>query len=246
MARMIALLAIVVVLLSSPASTRAQGAGTFRLGPGGSAEITFVAYCTEFGKFFPQQIQGPDGALATDPVRGALAYIAANNISADPDAALEANFAIWQLAGFSRATGGGTVTQEVKDNSGTVPASPAGAVSILDAASDGRVTVSVSEWAPIGDKVQILNATDNFYGRGVLQVQNSSTETLTLYMPTGTIFPGSETRFQRMGGYAEQVNVVDARLPSTGAAESTPAAAIALVALALVGTGYLLRRRGAI
>jgi hypothetical protein len=241
-ARLIAALFALATLLFAAAPARAQNDSVFTLGPGGSAEITFVAYCTEFGKFFPPQILLPDGTLATDPVRAALQYIADEGLSADPATALEANFAIWQLAGFARATGGAAVTQDVRDNATTPPADPPGATSVLAAAAAGDVTLTLRSWAPIGDKVQILSATDNFYGRGTLLVENRASQNLTLFMPVGTIFPGSETRFQRMGAYAEAVDLIDARLPTTAVAEPLPLTLVAL-ALALLGGSILMQRR---
>lgn len=239
------LVAAMIVMLSTmfaPPAARAQSNEiTFKLGPGGTAMITFVAYCTDFGKFFPEQIQGPNGNVAADPIPAALAYISSLGIADDSAKALEANFAIWQLAGATRATGGGDLTKDVKANATTPPSAPAGAISILDAAKDGKATLTLDSWTPIGDKVKILNATDHFHGRGTLMVENTSTEVLTLYMPTGTLFPGVETRLQVMGAYAEDVQTIDARLPATGAGDELPTAALALVALALLAGGVSLR-----
>lgn len=241
----VAALLIALALLSIPTPATAQNAETtFRLGPGGSATITFVAYCTEFGKFFPQQIQAPSGDVAPDSIRAALAYINGLGIADDNAKALEANFAIWQIAGAQRATGGGTLTQDIKDNAKTAPAAPAGALSVLDAQRDGKATITLDSWAPIGPKAQILSASDNFYGRGTVTVTNTSTEVLTLYMPTGTLFPGSEARFQVMGAYAEDVSVVDAQLPSTGTGDEQPLAAVAMLAVAMLAGGFALARSG--
>jgi hypothetical protein len=211
---------------------------SFTLRPGGVATISFVAYCTEFGKFFPTVIVEPNG-VAPDEVRAALAYIKQQGYSADPQQALEANFAIWQLAGFSRATNSGPVTDAVKQAATRVPADPSG-TSILDAASAGQVTLRLVSWQPIGDKVQILSATDHFYGSGTLTVQNVSTQDLTLFMPVGTLFPATETRFQTMGGYQTDVQVQNPGLPATGSAEERTVMLL-LVALVVLVAGTLIR-----
>lgn len=216
---------------------------TFTLAPGGKATITFVAYCTEFGKIFPQQIKVPDGTLAADTIRAALSYIASTDISSDNARALEANSGIWQLAGVTNAPKGGSVTQDVIANAKTAPAAPQGATSVLDAVKAGQLKATLGSWAPIGPKVQILSATDNFYGRGTLMIENSSDKTLTLYMQTGTIFPGSEERFQKMGAYLESVSVSNPQLPNTSGQGTLPLALMAFVALVLVRLGRMLIAR---
>jgi hypothetical protein len=214
----------------------------FTLQPGGVATITFEAYCTEFGKFFPQSIVAPTGELAPDKIRAALAYIDQQGYSADQAKALEANYAIWQLAGAQRLPAPGATTQEVVQNATAAPADPAG-TSLLDAAAAGQVKLTLTGWAPIGPKVQILSATDNFYGRGTITVENVSTGELSLYMPVGTVFPGSEARFQKMGGFATQIDVQNPNLPSTGAGSAPPAWFIALVAIGLLLAGRLVTRQ---
>jgi hypothetical protein len=218
-------------------ATPARAAVTqpFTLQPGGVATITFVAYCTEFGKFFPQTIVEPSGALAPEPVRAALAYIDQRGYINDEAQALEANIAIWQLAGASRLPPGGSVTSDVVANATAAPADPAG-TSILTAAAAGQVRLTLTGWAPIGDKVQILSATDNFYGRGTLTVENLSAQALDLYMPVGTLFPGNEARFQQVGGFATDVQVRNPQLPNTSGS-APPAPLLLAAALGLLAVG---------
>jgi LPXTG-motif cell wall-anchored protein len=225
-----------------PAPALAQSNQTFTLRPGSTATITFEAFCTEFGKFFPPSIVLPNGVAAA-PIRNALAYIQQEGLSSDPANALEANYGIWQLAGATRAPKGTTVAADVVAAGATPVTDPQG-TSLLDAAQAGQVTVTLSSWAPIGDKVQILSATDHFYGRGTLTVQNTSDQTLELYMPVGTTFPGSEARFQIMGGYLTDVQVQDLTLPTTGGDDSG-ALALAAVAVAAAAAGVTIRRRAA-
>jgi hypothetical protein len=213
----------------------------FTLLPGGSATISFEAYCTEFGKLYPQQILPPTGDLATDDIRAALDYIGQNDLGADTTTALDANYAIWALTGAQGLPTPSATTQDVLDNATTAPADPAG-TSIFEAADDGKVTVTLGEWSPASDKVQILSATDNFYGRGTLVVENNSTESLDLFMPIGTLFPGSETRFQVMGGFAIDVDVNNPTLPNTSGS-GLPLVWLLWSALALIIAGQLLQRQ---
>lgn len=227
-------------MLDGSAVAQAKIPASFTVLPGGVATITFEAYCTDFGKFFPQSILAPNG-IAPDKIRAALAYIQQQGLTADTDKALEANDAIWQLAGATRAPAGGTTTQDVLKNATTPPADPKG-TSILDAAGANQVKLTLASWQP-GPKVQILSATDSFYGRGTLMVENISQQDLTLYMPVGTLFPGSEARFQVMGGYPTNVQVKNPQLPNTGAGERVPVLLIAMFALSLITAGSLIARR---
>ena len=226
--------------MAGSALAQAKAPASFKLRPGGVATVSFEAYCTDFGKFFPQTILVPNG-VAPDKIRAALAYIQQQGFTADTDKALEANDAIWQLAGATRAPAGGTTTQDVIKNATTPPADPTG-TSILDAATANQVKLTLASWQP-GPKVQILSATDSFYGRGTLTVENISQQELTLFLPVGTLFPGSEARFQVMGGYQTDVQVNNPQLPNTGAAEANPGLLIALLAFSLLSGGYIITRR---
>ncbi len=242
MQRWMAVMAVVAAMLLAPVQAQTKANGAFTLQPGGVATITFEAFCTEFGKFFPQTIVEPT-SVAPDKIRAALSYVQQKGYAADGKQALEANFGIWQIAGATRATGGGTITQDVIKNATVVPTDPTG-TSILEAAKAGQIKLTLASWAPIGDKVAILSATDNFYGRGTLTVENTSTQALTLYMPVGTAFPGSEARFQVMGGYPTDVVVKNPSLPNTSGPEF-PITLIALFACVLLALGWTLRSRKA-
>jgi len=180
-----------------------QSNQSFTLQPGGRATITFEAFCTDFGKKFPLSIQMPN-AVAEDNVRGALGYIQSNNLAADPTTALEAQYAIWQVRGATDSPAGGDQAKTVANAASNPPVNPQG-TSIVDAAKSGQVQVTVSSWQPVGDKVQLGPATDNFYGRGTLTVENTSQQALNLYMPVGALFPPTTAGEQTMAGYATNV-----------------------------------------
>lgn len=243
----IALAAALALLLSMAAgSAHAQTSATtnFTLQPGGSATITFEAFCTNFGQKFPTSIQAPNGQ-APDNLRGGLAYIQSNNLAGDPTTALDAQYGIWQLAGATNSPAGGDQARAVANAGGTPPANPTG-TSVVDAAKSGQVTVTLDSWQAIGQPVAIGSATDNFYGRGALTVTNSSQQALTLYMPVGTLFPPATAGEQTMAGYATNVQVSNPQpaesqqapqqLPNTAGRDSMlPLAIVAVLALLLAG-----------
>lgn len=217
---------------------------TFTLQPGGTATITFEAFCTNFGQKFPQAIQAPN-AVGADKIRAALTYIQSNNLASDPAKALEAQYAIWQLSGATGSPAGGADAKAVVAAAATAPASAQG-TSVVDAVKANQVKVTLASWQPIGDKVQLGSAMDNFYGRGTLTVQNSSQQAVTLAMPAGTLFPPVTAGEQTMAGYATNVQVSNpqaaqapGQLPNTSG--GTTSLALLLGALLLFGAGGALR-----
>lgn len=242
----IALVAALALLLSVAAgSAHAQTSATtsFTLQPGGSATVTFEAFCTNFGQKFPTSIQAPNG-LAPDNVRGGLAYIQSNNLAADANAALEAQYGLWQLTGATNSPAGGDQARAVASAGGTAPTNPSG-TSVVDAAKSGQVTVTLDSWQAIGQPVAIGSATDNFYGRGTLTIKNTSQQELTLFMPVGTLFPPATAGEQTMAGYATNVQVSNPQpapqqapqqLPNTAGRDNMlPLALVAVLALLLAG-----------
>ena len=241
------------VLGGGPAFAQGGGAQSFTLQPNGTATITFEGYCTNFGQKFPTSIQTPN-AVAPDKIRGALAYIQANNLSASPDKALEAQYAIWQISGATGSPAGGADAKAVVDAAGSAPANPQG-TSVLDAAKAGDVTETVASWQPIGDKVAIGAASDNFYGRGTLTIKNTSDKALTLYMPLGALFPPATAGDQTMAAYSTKTDVSNpqpaaqgtgsqpGRLPQTAEGAADTSWLFVAGGIALLGAGLLLRRQ---
>jgi len=219
--------------------TQAQGTSTssFTLPAGGTATISFTAFCTNFGQKFPTAVQAPN-AVAPDRIRAALAYIQAQNLYSDPQQALEAQYAIWQLAGATGSPTGGATAQQVVQNATTAPANPQG-TSLLDAVTSNQVSVTLASWAPIGQPVPIGNATDNFYGEGTVTVRNNTQQPLTLFMPVGALFPPGTAGDQTMAGFATNVQQAQAATATTGAtavATATTAATTAATAAATATT----------
>jgi hypothetical protein len=247
--RLFGVFAMLALVLLGSRSVQAQGdTERFTLQPGGTAVISFEAFCTEFGELFPDAVQGPSG-LAPDAARAAMAYGVNQGLNADGQQALQLQYAIWQALGEAGSPAGDATAQDVVTNGTAAPVSPSGATSVLDAAAAGDVTVTLDSWEPIGPEVAITQtATDNFYGRGQLTVTNTSQQELTLYMPVGTLFPSVDESQQTMAGYATDVQVNNPvadpapqqQLPATGATENA-VALLALAALALVVAGVGVR-----
>lgn len=233
-ARRIGVFAAILLFAVSTQAAQAQTAPTtFTLQPGGTATVTYEAFCIEFGEVFAAAVQLPSG-LAPDAGRAALAYGVSKGYASDPAKALQLQYAIWQALGETTSPKGDTTAQDVLTNGKAVPANPQG-TSVLDAVAAKNVTVTLVSWQPIGPKVAITQtATDNFYGRGTLTIQNTSQQALTLYMPVGTLFPSVNAAQQTMIGYATNVQVANPQpttLPATGGSEQ--GGLLALVALLL-------------
>lgn len=223
---------------------------TFTLQPGGKAVIDFEAFCIQFGEVFPNGIQGPSG-LAPDAVRGALSYGVSKRLNANEQQALQLQYAIWQAIGAQGSPQGDATAQDVLANGKTPPANPQGR-SLLDAFGTNQVKLTLTNWTPIGNKVAITpSATDNFYGRGQMTVENTSQQALTLYMPVGMQFASVDPAQQSMAGYATNVQVTNPQissihntLPNTGGEE--PSVLLLTAALSLLSLGLILhsmRRR---
>src|SRR5690606_4372679 len=105
LAPLAAMLALIAAL--SVSGVQAQSNQSFTLAPGGVATITFEAFCSEVGKFFPADgVVEPTG-VANDKLRAALAAIQAGGYAADADQALDAQYGFWQVAGSSGVPTGG-------------------------------------------------------------------------------------------------------------------------------------------
>jgi hypothetical protein len=207
----------------------ATGVETFRLAPGGRATVTFEAFCSQFGEAFPASVEAPSGT-APDNVRAALFYARQQGLTGSDQQALQVQYALWQLLGAVDSPRGEQAAQDVVAQAGTTPpAAPQGAVSVVEASQKGNVRLTVDSWQPVGQPVQITQtATDNFYGRGTLTVENTSQQELTLYVTVGTIFPATSQAEQDMVGYATNVQTSDTGVAQ--AATSAPTATVAATA----------------
>lgn len=221
----------------------AQTTQAFTLAPNGRATITFEAFCMDFGGAFPAALQAPNG-LASNDLRGGLAYIQANGISGQGAKALQAQYGLWRLAGAQGAPNGDATADAVVNARGSVPQPPANATSLLDAANNNQVALQITSWVPAGQAVEITpGSSDHFYGRGTLVLRNTTNQQLSLYMPIGVIFQPAASGSQRVIAYQTAVQVTGGTLPNTAALDARPLAA--LLALALMLPIHVWRKRRA-
>jgi uncharacterized surface anchored protein len=214
----------------------------FTLQPGGKATITFEAFCVNFGKLFPTAINGPDGTVAPDKVRAALEYAVEKGLTADSKQALQVEYAIWQLINTPNSPKGDALAQDVIAAANAASVTNPTGTSILDAAKANQVTLTLDSWQPIGDKQQITaTASDHFYGRGQLTVENVSQQAVTLYMPTGTVFPPASNA-QQMAGIQTDIVLNNPSLPATATGTTSPLTALLVLGLLFMAGGWWLLR----
>lgn len=206
------LIAVLVGMSQYAGLAQAQAAQTFTLNPGGTATVTFEAFCTDFGQNFPDGVEVPN-ALAPDNVRAALAYIQSQGLAADEAQALEAQYGLWRVVGATNSPQGGQGATDVVNAATTPPAAPQG-TSVLDAVAANQVRVAVASWQPLGQPVDLGSVTDNFYGRGTLTVENTSNQALTLYHPVGALYAPVQAGAQTMAAYATDVQVQNPATPT--------------------------------
>lgn len=247
-------------ITAQPTTAQMQNVETFTLQPGGQAMVMFEAYCLDFGRAFPDNVQRPAG-MAPDPIRGALMYARSQNLTDTKEEALSLQHAIWRLSNVQGSPQGDTLTEQIVNNAQSTNVTPmAGAMSLLDAVSANQVSVTVNSWQPLGEEIQIGNVMDHYRGTGQLTVSNTSQQPLTLYMPVGAIFPSSDQAVQNMTGFATSVQVQNPatptpqptntpqpqpplQLPDTGADTGSLAWLLGLAAVGVVGVGWFAVRQ---
>lgn len=188
----------------SAAAQNTKANQAFTLAPGGKATIDFESFCIDYGKKFPDQVGLPPSNVADPAVTGALNNALTKGYTGNN--AREVQFAIWKARGATGAPQPGNVGNEISQNL-QQPGAPQGATSILDAIKNNQVKLTAGSWSGIGEKLTINGTQDFFQGRGQLQVENTSGQQLSLYMPIGTVFPAPTPEFQSMAGYATNVSV---------------------------------------
>ncbi|HMQ33876.1 MAG TPA: hypothetical protein PKD53_24295, partial [Chloroflexaceae bacterium] len=196
-------------------------AESFTLEPGASATIGFEGFCYQYGEPFPAALSGPSG-LAEGNIRSALALARSQGLTGSDQDALQVQYAIWQLQGQSNAPEGGELALRILNQTRAAPGptTPQG-TSLVDAVTSGQVSVSVTEFGPVGERVEIApGVNDTFYGRGRMVVTNNSQETLTLYMPTGTIIAAVDAEEQDLVAYATSIEGEESGAPAQQATEA--------------------------
>ncbi|HXI15099.1 MAG TPA: hypothetical protein VNM48_01920 [Chloroflexota bacterium] len=82
---------------------------------------------------------------------------------------------------------------------------------------------------------------DHFYGRGRLSLENTSGQSVTLYLPIGTVFPPENPADQNIVAYQSREEVQNTVLRGQAGGGIRVAAPV-LLAAGAAGLGVLLRR----
>ncbi|MBA3469369.1 MAG: hypothetical protein H0T53_06950 [Herpetosiphonaceae bacterium] len=235
----VALALVVGTGVSSAQSTDLPATKTFTLAPGGTASVSYEAFCLDFGKKFPVSVNAPS-RVADAKIQNALYYGLTKNYQTSD--ARELQYAIWELSEAENVPQSGDVAAEIKAATTAAPA--LAGTSVLDAVRDNKVKLTLNTWEPIGAKVDLGALTDNFYGKGTLTLENTSQESLTLAMPVGTVFQTPDAESQNMVGYATnvQVNNPATTLPETSAFDSAPSLWIAVVGAYFLVVGMMIKK----
>ena len=232
-------------------AVRAQNANAnqaFTVAPGGKVTIDFESFCIDYGKKFPDQVGLPPSGVADPAVVGVLNNALAKGYTSSN--AKEVQFAIWKARGATDAPQPGNVGNELAQNL-SQPAAPQGATSVIDAIKNNQVKATAGSWQGVGEKLTINNFADNFQGRGQITLENTSGQSLTLYMPVGTVFPAPSAQFQSMAGYAINVSVNNPQttpqqtMPDTGLSDLnvTQLVLIGLIGVNIAAIGIWLQGR---
>jgi hypothetical protein len=233
---------------NSPAAAQNTVANqSFTLAPGGKATIDFESFCIDYGKRFPNQVGLPPSNVADPALVGALNN--ALNKGYTGNNAREVQLAIWKARGATAAPQPSGIGNEISQDL-QQPAPPQGATSVIDAIKSNQIKLTAGSWGGIGEKITINGNEDFYQGRGQLQVENTSGQQLTLFMPIGTVFPAPSPEFQSMAGYATNVSVNNPAptqvqsLPETGFTDQVAEHMlwIVLYGIAVVGSGIFIRR----
>jgi LPXTG-motif cell wall-anchored protein len=181
---------------------------------GGTATLTVRGFCLDFGKPFPTSETMTKG-LAADKIREAFAYAIQKGYTEGNPQQVEQ--AIWFLRDNTWHNPEHAIGQEIVDNATSefLPVPTGNGMSLSDAVAQNKVTITASFAA---------QTADHFYGDARIQIKNTGTADVQVYIPTGTVFtvPGSNGQFQDLAAYT----LADpaAQVTATAVSTSTPAA----------------------
>src|SRR5919199_43927 len=123
------------------------------LGPGETARIPMRFWCLEFGKPFPQAVTGPAQRAPDAVVKVSQAAADKGQLNGNP---YQTQLAVWKAAdgqihdtaGEGHATADQILSDSAKGNLATVPS---GTVTLDQAAAQGKVKVTIENFAAIND-----------------------------------------------------------------------------------------------
>lgn len=158
------------------------------LKPGQKATIPMSYWCLDYGKPFPGGIDNPGDRAADDVVAVLLAAIKDGTVVSDP---YGTNLAIWRVTTgeFKDYANRGTVGAEKVYSDSlaiTVPAIPAGTLTLGDAVKQGKVSVEIKNFTTVADPTLPGRP---FHGTADVVVTNISKENVEFVFFEGTVFP---------------------------------------------------------
>ena len=194
-----------------------QGLNSVTIPAGATASLTVRAFCLDFGKPFPTDNTATNG-LADDKIRAALNYSIQKGYTEGNPAQVE--LAVWFLMSSSWHDVEHTVAQEIVDNATTanVPATSGDGLSLSDAVAQNKVTLEAKF---------VAQTVSHFYGDTTLQIKNTGTSDIKIYMPVGTVFtvPNGGGKFQDLAAYALGPQGTQQAASATATTEPTMTAA---------------------
>ncbi|MGA7732145.1 MAG: hypothetical protein WCD37_12845 [Chloroflexia bacterium] len=202
------------VSLASPAAQAQPQSVT--IPAGSTATIKVRGFCLNFGKPFPTGNMTMDG-LASDTTRKALSYAIQKGYT-DNNAA-QVQEAIWFLQDNTWHSQDHTIGQEIVDNASTVSTIPIGSGTALNDPAAQNVLTMTALFVP--------QTPDAFYGDGDLQIKNTGSTEIRVYLPIGAKFvvPNNNGGFQDLVAYALQPAGTPTAPAATPMTASTPAVA---------------------
>jgi len=184
---------------------------------GGTATLTVRGFCIDFGKPFPTDNMTTNG-LAQDNVRAAINYSIQKGYTEGNPAQVE--LAVWFLRDNTWHNTDNAVAQEIANNatSANTPPTTGDGMSLDDAVKQNKVTLQATF---------VAQTAGHFYGDATLQIKNTGTADLKVYMPVGTLFtvPNGGGKFQDLAAYALGPQGTAQAAPGTATSEPATATA---------------------
>lgn len=193
-----------------------QGLNPLTIAAGGTANLTIRGFCIDFGKPFPTDNTTTKG-LADDKIRAALNYSIQKGYTEGNPAQVE--LAVWFLRDSTWHNADHTVAQEIVDNATTanIPSTSGDGMSLSDAVTQNKVTLQAKF---------VAQTAEHFYGDTTLQIKNTGTTDIKIYLPVGTVFtvPNGGGNFQDLAAYALGLQGTQQAAPATSTPEPTKTA----------------------
>jgi hypothetical protein len=182
---------------------------------GGTATLTVRGFCIDFGKPFPTGNMTTNG-LAQDNVRAAINYSIQKGYTEGNPAQVE--LAVWFLRDNIWHNTDNAVAQEIANNATTAntPPTTGDGTSLDDAVKQNKVTLQATF---------VAQTAGHYYGDVTIQIKNTGTADLKVYMPVGTLFtvPNGAGKFQDLAAYALGPQGTAQAAPSTATSEPATA-----------------------